>query len=84
MFFVLKFSANIKKKQFFVKRKRVKVHFYVIKMFGDFLDFRLLDLIITLPYVLMDNFCPYFLCIALHIIAVDTEFSDIVLKLNQI
>ena len=35
--------------------------FYVMEKFCDFFTLRPSDLFITLTYVLMDNFCPYFL-----------------------
>ena len=53
MFFGLKFAANIKMIQIFNK-----INFYVMKIFRDFLDLRLSDLITT--YVIIDNFFPCF------------------------
>ena len=37
------------------------MHFYVMEKFCDFFALRLYDLITTLTYELMDNFCPCFL-----------------------
>ena len=41
--------------------KVTKEHFYVIERLRDFFTFRFSDLITTLTYILMDNFCLFFL-----------------------
>ena len=52
-------NANIMKTQFFHKIiYDLKCHFYVMEKFCDFFTLRPSDLITTLTYVLMDNFCP--------------------------
>ena len=38
------------------------MHFYVMEKFCDFFTLRSSDLNTTLTYVLMDYFCPCFLC----------------------
>ena len=53
-------NANIKKTHFFLKYYDLKCHFYVMEKFCIFLTLRPFDLITSLTYVLMDNFCPCF------------------------
>ena len=38
-------------------------HVYAMERLCGFIVFRFFDLMITLTYVLMDNFCPCFLCV---------------------
>ena len=55
-------GGHIMKTQFFHKRKNdLKCHFYVKEILRDFFIFKPYDLITTLTYVLMDNFCPCFM-----------------------
>ena len=58
-------NANIIKTQFFHK-----CHSYAIEKFSDFFILTPSDLITTLTYILMDNFCPCFIILFMNMIKV--------------
>ena len=52
-------NVTIMKTQFFIKLC-TEMSFYVMEKFYDFFTLRPFDLIITLTYILIDNFCNHF------------------------
>ena len=85
-------NANTIKTQFFYEIiYELKCHFYVMEKFCDFFTLRPSDLITTLTYVLIYNFCPCFsifhLLLGRHmkfIIWISTTFLYIYIILNLI